>query len=229
MKKWTDLRRVAKSTALRCLHGNYLKGVIASLIVFIAGFFALSFMPLNVPDTVNYTDPKALLMSILPEGDISVTIKLLGISILLFLLLSAPLSIGVHRYYIEVAMSKKAKFSTIFTPFLNMGEIFSSCALVILSTLWKFLVAVVFFALPFALLIFSPTLGPLAQIAGFLLYIAAAIFALVFLSPCTMAPFFLAHKPELGALRSLILAYKKMRGRKREFLIFDLSFILWRV
>lgn len=229
MKQWTALRRFAKSSALLCLRGNYLKGVIASLFSFLVGFFALSFMPLRIPDTVNYTDPKALLMSMLPEGDISVTVKLLGISLILYLLLSAPLSIGIHRYYNEAALGKKPKLISILSPFLSIGEIFSSCALVIISTLWKFIVAAVLFAIPAALLIFSPTLGPLAQIAGFILYIIAIVLLLIFLTPCTMAPFFLATKPELGALKSLILAYGKMRGRKREFLVFDLSFILWRV
>ena len=230
MITWTNHRRQVKLHAKRSLVGNFLKGVLAALITFGFSVFALSFVPLKVPDTINATNPQDLFMSMIPEGDIKITLQLMVIAFLLYILLTAPLSIGKNRFYLQaVRGGKKPSFKTFFSAFTSLSEIFSSCVLVVISALWIAIMALVLLLPAAALMFLAPNLGPLAQNAGLVLYFAAILALLILSTPCIMAPFFLADKPELGAFRSLILAYKQMRGVKRELLVFDLSFALWRL
>lgn len=229
MITWTNHRRQVKMHAKRSLLGSFLKGVFGALLSFTASLFALSFMPLNMPDTINTTNLKELLMSVIPQGDTKTILGLAVISTLLYLLLIAPFKIGKHRFYLKAITGEKPKFKIFFSSFTSLSEVFSSCVLVVITAFWQVLLAVLLFAIPVGLLYFSPILGPLAKISSLVLYIAAAILFVILLTPCKMAPFLLAEKPERGAFKSLILAYKRMRGIKREFLVFDLSFILWRL
>lgn len=230
MKTWSIHRREVKLYAKRHFSGSFLKGIFAAILSFAASLFALSFVPLQIPVSFeNIPSPRELVLSFFPDGNLENTIYLLGISLLLYILLTAPLSIGKHRYYLMAMRSQKPKFKVVLTPFLNLGQVFSSCALVVLTAVFEILLAAILFVIPIGLLIFSPTLGPLAQIAGLVLYIVAFFMLLILFTPFAIAPFVLADKPELGAFKSILLAFKMLRGAKREFLVFDLSFVLWRL
>ncbi len=232
MKTWSARRHEIKLHARQSLAGNFLKGVFASLISFTLSLFALSFAPIKVPETsdlMQTTSLRELFLSMLPDGDLKTILMLLAISVVLYLLLTAPLRIGKHRFYLLAVRGKKVKFSTILTSFTNLKEVFSSCMLVILSGLWMLFYAVVLFIVPVALFVFSPTLGPLARIAGYILYFSALFLLLVLCTPFILAPFALAENPERGAFKSVLLAMKRLRGKKCEFLVFNLSFILWRL
>lgn len=230
MKTWSLHRREVKLYAKRQLSGYFLKGVFAAMLSFAASLFAISFMPLQLPTSFeSITSPGEFIRTLLPDGNLENTLYLLGVSTLLYLLLTAPLNIGKHRYYLMAMRNEKPKFTVFLAPFCNLREVFSACSLVVLSTLFELLLAAALLAIPVGLLIFSPTLGPLAQIAGLVLYIAAFLVILLLFTPFTIAPFVLADKPELGAFRSILIAFKKLKGAKLEFLVFDFSFILWRL
>lgn len=229
MMTWTTHRKEVKNHAKRSLAGNFLKGVFAALIAFTASVFALSFMPIQIPDAINTTSPEELLRSMIPSGDIKTTIQLVAISLLLYLLLTSPLSIGTHRFYLMAVRGEKPKFRIIFSSFTSLKEVFSSCVMAVVSTIWQTIYAALLFAIPFALIILSPKLGPLAQIAGLGLYIVAFFLLSVLCTPFMLAPFALAENPERGGFKSILIAMKRLRGAKLEFLVFNLSFILWRV
>lgn len=195
---------------------------------FFASLLAFYFLPINIPANIDPNmAPEELLAAMLPQGDIKTALALVGVSLLLNLLLTAPLSLGTHRFYLGVARGENPKFISIFAPFTNLKEVFSSCALVVISTIWKTLLYFLLLVVPTFLIVLSPSFGPLAITAGFVLYLIAFVALLIQCTPFTIAPFVLADKPERGAFKSILLAMKRLKGAKCEFLVFNFSFALW--
>ena len=228
-KTWKQHRVEVKAHARMSLHGNFFKAVFAGVVFTFFASLALSFLPLQVPDiTAVYANPEELFAAILPSEFTPQIIELFIITFVLYLLLTAPLNIGIHRFYLLANRGEKPKFRIIFSSFLSLREIFSSCALTIVVFIWQLLWALLLLAAPLALFVFSPILGPLAEIASYILYFAAMVLLLIAYAPFPLAPFIFAEDPARGAFKSVLLAMKLTRGRRRELCVFHLSFALWR-
>lgn len=230
MKTWSQHRYEVKAHAKRSLVGNFLKCAFALTISFSLSLIALSFLPFRLP-TAPTSDmtPEQLMAQILPNGFTNEIMLLLGIVLILQLLLTSPLRIGIWRFLLLCSRGEKPKFRVIFSSFLSLKEVFTALFLditiVILQAFW----ALLLFAVPFALTALSPILGPLAQMSGDLLLIVAAILFAIVCVPYKLAPIVLAEFREYSIFKALRIARKKAKGVKREFFVFDLSFILWRL
>lgn len=228
MKTWSQHRYEVKNHAKKSLVGRFLKCAIAFVISFVFGTLALSRLPFQVPNAISQnTTPEALLAQILPNGFTHDVIVLIVVSMFLYLLLIAPLSIGIWRYLLLASRGETPKLRSIFLPFFNLKEVFSACILTVLVSVFQIFWAVILFIIPIALSAFSPMLGPLAKLGGDLLLIIASILYAIVCTPYILAPIALAEMNEPSPLRAISVAHKKARGAKREFLVFRLSFILW--
>ncbi len=228
MKTWSQHRYEVKNHAKKSLVGRYLKCVTAFLVLFCLGTIALCFLPFQIPGAISKnTTLKALFAQILPNGFTREVILLIAISMLLYLLLTAPISIGIWRYFLLISRGEKLKLRTIFTPFLSLREVFNACILTVSVAVLQIFWAVILFIVPSALTAYAPMLGPLAKLSGDILSIVAVIVFFIVCVPYAIAPIVLAEHSEYSPFKALSIARKKSRGVKREFLIFRLSFILW--
>ncbi len=228
MKTWSQHRYEVKTHAKRSLVGNFLKCVFALAISFSLSFIALCFIPFQLPSapTPDIT-PEQLMAQILPNGFTREVVLLLVIVLLLQLLLTSPLKIGIWRFLLLCSRGEKPKFRTIFSSFLSLKEVFSACFLDITIAILQAFWAVLLFMLPITLTALSPMLGPLAQMSGDILSIAAAILFAIVCVPYKLAPIAFAEYRECSVFKALRIARKKAKGVKREFFVFELSFLLW--
>lgn len=229
MISWTAHRREVKYRAKLSLAGNMVKGIWMAFISFLLGSLALSFFPITVPETLP-ADMTAytLLRSFFPSELTPQFWALVAITVLLYLLLTAPFSVGMHRFFLRASRGEKPKFRVVFSPFTSFREIFGSCFLTIIVELWTILWSAVLFAVPLALIYFSNDLGPLALILGLPLYLCAIPCVLVAVAPFSLAPFLYAEDSSRGAFRSVRMAVKRARGARIELTVFQLSFLLWK-
>ena len=229
MTTWKNHRIQIKTHAKISLIGNFLKGIIAAGLTLVASAFALYFLPIPVVSQDELAAVKTIddLIRLFMPANLKVFVALAAIAFLLYMLLTAPLNIGKHKFYLLVVRGAKPKFSTVFSPFTDIAQIFRACSLAVISFVWQMVLSILLFAPSCALRIFSPLLGPLAEIGGYVLFVAAMFFFLLLCMPLMMAPFVLADNPECGAFKSILIAKKRLKGARIEFLVFNFSFTLW--
>lgn len=230
MISWTTHRRKVKATAKMSLVGSMVKGIWIVFFSFLLGSLSLSFFPVIVPDALpKNATPYEMLRCFFPSELTPQFWTLVGITILLYLLLTAPFSVGMHRFFLRVSRGEKPKFRVAFSSFMSFRQILGSCLLQIIIQLLTILWGVVCFAVPFALLYSSRFLGPLALIFGVPLYLCAIPCILVAIAPFSLAPFLYAEDPSRGAFRSVRLAISRARGARIELTVFQLSFLPWKI
>lgn len=230
MISWTEHRRAVKLKAKQALFGAMGKGIVITLLSILLGSAALAFFPVSVPDTLpqnasNYE----ILRAFLPRELNAQFWELVGVSMLLYLLLTAPFTVGMQRFFLRVWRGEKPKLRTVFRPFISLRMVLGSCWLSILVTVCKIGITVALLAGPMALLAFWDTLGPLALVFGAPLYFLAALCAAVLVLPLSFAYFLYAEDPTRGALHCVCKAYTRSRGARIELAVFQLSFIPWRI
>lgn len=229
MISWTTHRREVKYKAKMSLVGNMVKGIWMAFFSFLLGSLALSFFPISVPETLPAdASTWTLLRSFFPSELTPQFWGLIAVTALLYLLLTAPFSIGMHRFFLRASRGEKPKFRVVLSPFTSFREILGSCFLIIIINLLTILWGMLLFAVPLALIYFSKSLGPLALILGVPLYLCAIPCVLVAIAPFSLAPFLYAENSSRGALRSVWMALKRTRGARIELAVFQLSFLLWK-
>ncbi|MEG2378294.1 MAG: DUF975 family protein [Clostridia bacterium] len=229
---WTKRRRDAKRTAKISLAGSWLRGIWIAMIYFLASLLTLGFVPINIPNPLpdlNKIETAQLLRMFLPDTITTEYLLLIAVSIVLFLIVLSPLAVGISRFFLRVARGEKPKFSVAFESFLSLKQVAGSVVLAILTFVLRILWCGLLLAVPIGLVVFAPTLGPLATVFALPLYIIAMFGIFVAIAPYSLASFMYAQAPERGAFRSILAAVKCCKGHRIEFMIYQMSFLPWRV
>ncbi len=227
----TYARRKIKAEASRLLAGNWLKTFLIITIQLFLTMIVARLLPLRTPlveEIINAgNDGIALLKLFLPKVFTAKTAVSLIVTILLYLFVMSPFSIGVCRFFLEVAKGHRPKISVVFSVYASLKTVFSSVWLTLLvffiSSFWS----VVFMLIPIALIV----LGIIAnsRVISFfatLLVSVAFVFALLWNSRYAFASYIFAEGKN-GAFSSLRECIELMRGRTKECIMLRLSYFIW--
>ena len=219
MISWSTHRREVKQKAkLALLNGNMSKGILLFFVLTLFANIAFYFLPITFAIDATTKLPTVALPDTL---DFNFWL-LIAICVIIYLLLTAPLSIGINRFFLNAYRGEKTKIRTAFSPFLSLGEILGSCAILGIIELLTVLIMALPLALPIALILFNAHFGPLVIIIGFPITLLALFAMLIITAPFFLAYFVYAEKPEQGALKAFISAIKLSRGVKLEIVVFKL-------
>lgn len=227
MIPWSTHRREVKQKAkLALLNGNMSKGILLFFVLTLFANIAFYFLPITFAIDATTIDATTMLPRVVLPDTLDFNFWLLiAICVIIYLLLTAPLSIGINRFFLNAYRGEKTKIRTAFSPFLSLGEILGSCAILGIIELLTVLIMALPLALPIALILFNAHFGPLVIIIGFPITLLALFAMLIITAPFFLAYFIYAEKPEQGALRAFISAIKLSRGVKLEIVVFKLSLL----
>ena len=235
-----EARMKIKHAAQRALTGYRIPGSL--LVVFSAAIIMFCFNFIKIyPPAAPFTleQLSAMSNSELLQATVSmfvpdiITLAFLmrsGIVFLLLLLLVPAFNQGMRQYFCEVFHGQKPKIWVAFGWYADLGKLFGAIGLYLyiglLVGLWFILligiptiVSAIAFALESVLLYF---LSNLLLIAGIFFFA---------LKLCSYSPAYYIHaaNPQMGVLTAVKTSVKITRGKLFEYLIFELSFILWRL
>lgn len=230
--KRTFVRKRIKAQAMVSLQGSWMKAfgiIIAQLVLSV---FILSFLPLRMP-TVDeilgvQDDAMQMLRLFVPDVITKKTIASVVVTLALYVIVMAPLSVGICRFFLKVARGEKAKFSDAFSPYTSLRTVFASVWLELLiafmSAFWSFL-----FMLVPTLLIVLCAYAKLYFLANILIFLvpASALFSIFWNSRYVFAKYIFAEGKAEGAFASLRECISLMHGRTFECIILRASYLLW--
>jgi len=227
----TVARRVIKAAAMQNMRGNWLSAFAITLIQTLLAMLILGFFPLRIPleqELINAAgNPLMVLSLFLPQVITAKTITLMVVTVILYLLVMCPFSVGVGRFFLKIARGEKARFSDVFSVFTNIRTVFASVLLNILITLLG-----VFWS------VFALLMPMLALAAGFFIKSAFLIFvgtlflfvAMVFcglwVSRYNFAIYIFADRGQ-GAFAALRDCIRLLSGRNGEILLLRASYFGW--
>lgn len=228
------LRRMQmKFHAKRALPGNWLRVMLLVLISVLASSFCLSFILGKIDVSVLMSEnptPDALLQALIPQPITRNYLLLTGVSLLLYWLITSPLSVAIARFCIGIACLQKPKLPVALSVFTDFSLVLKSMALSLLVGVLKLLWGVFFLALPalvfYAGMFLSSTL--LTNLA-LLVYIASIILFVRKTLAYSPALYLFAENPSIGVFGAVRESYAITRGRLTEYFWFELSFIPMRL
>ena len=230
--KRTLVRKRIKAQAMVSLQGSWLKtfGIIIAQLAL--SVLILSFLPLHIPTVDELLgvqgDAMQMLRLFLPDVITKKTIASVIVTLALYIIVMAPLSVGICRFFLKVARGEKTKFSDAFSPFTSLKTVFSSVWLELLiafmSAFWSFL----FMLVPTLLIVLCAKAG-LYFVANILLPIlpVSALFSILWNSRYVFAKYIFAEGKSGGAFASLRECISLMRGRTVECIFLRASYLLW--
>ena len=201
--------------------------------MYLATSFILGFSPMSYPTQEQLLaasetgDMLELLKLFLPAEITKKTIASLGVVLLLNLVVTCPMNIGTCRFFLRVAAGQKGEMTDFFSAFCNLKLVFSSILLDIIIAAATLAVNAALLIIPAALAVLAYFVyyPPLFNLA-YLLWLAAAIFALLWCSRYTFARFILAEGKH-GAFKSFGLCLGLCKGRAKELMALRASYFLW--
>ena len=234
-----SMRRIRmKYHAKRALPGSWMRAMALVLISVLVGTLLVKLIPLQfsiswpTPTDQNYeTLPLLILQSIVTSLHTfiqSITqnqLLLCGAILVLCWLISSPLSIGVAHFHLGVARLQKPKLTAALSVFTDLGTVARSMGLTLWLSILRLFWAMIFFAIPFFVFYIAFTTSfPLLAILGDQFFLGA--FVLYFIKTLSYAPavILFADDPSLGIFGAVKKSKAIMRGRLKEFFLFELSF-----
>lgn len=227
----TLARRMMKAMAMKNMQGNWLRAFVLFFIGIIATTVIAGFLPVRTPlpeELAAATDTAEMLLLFVPKTITYKTIASVCVTAVLYLLVAAPFSVGMCRFFLRVARGEKARFSDAFSPFASLKTAFSSVWLFLLvlfiSAFWSFLL----FLIPIAVMILaiitdSWILGQLSLIVS----AAVSVFAILWTSRYMFATYIFAEGKSGGAFSSLRECIRLMHYRSGECIKLRASYFGW--
>ncbi len=140
------------------------------------------------------------------------------LSLIILLIIAAPLSLGTVMFYLEVASGAAPQLTTIFQGFHQFGQSFLTFLLIsLISVAYGWLIDI-----PLALALNSNSWG-----LYFLYYIVLLILTIVLFLPFSWIYYVMADQPELSAVEVLMESRRIMKGHLWEYILLQLYFIPW--
>lgn len=220
-----------KAMALKNMQGNWLRSFVLFIISILATTVIIGFLPIRTPlpeELMAVTDPVEMLMLFVPKTITYKTIASVCVTVVLYLLVTAPFSVGLCRFFLKVARGEKALFSDAFSPFASLKTVFSSVWLFVLvlfiSAFWSFL----FILIPVTVMILAVMIDSwfLAQIS-LILAVAVSIFAVLWTSRYMFATYLLAEGRSGGAFSCLRECIRLMHYRSGECMKLRATYFGW--
>lgn len=226
------MRRIRlKFHAKRVIPGNWMRSMFLILVSMLASSFCFSYLVRTVDLSALMAENRTyetILNALIPQPITRNYLLLLVVSLLLYWLVISPLMVGINRFFIGVARVQKPKLSTAFSIFCDFGLILRSMGLSLWVGILKCLWALLFYALPY-LLTYAATLMSsflLLNLSMVLTVVCAVLLALKVLS-YSPAPILFAEDPSIGVFGAVRNSVAITRGHLVEYLIFELSFLLY--
>ena len=230
MSNFTIVRRAAKLRAKTVLSANLGLCVAVTAITGVISFLGGIATSYFLPDTATLMATEDV-MVYLPS------IALTQLLTVLFSLLICPLTIGTSAFFMSHIRDKKTGIPEIFTWFGETQKLKAALG----ATLWYLLISIgwtaVYLAAPGALMIWLASLTPivgmsegmnlLLLIGALLLFLTCAVFGEAKIMSYMPALYMVAETPQRGVRETFRTCAALMRGRKWEFFVLQLSFILW--
>lgn len=239
-----NLRKQIKYNGKRCLYNNWGKAVaIVLLMMSVALLFTVVELIISLvfgtPQFVDYGNDGYWLNN-LPNTSL-LSIVLTAIMSLGAFLVTAPLNLGITRWYYELSEGESPEILSIFNCF-SSRQYFRALSLQI-HTLGRMLIwALIYFALPAALLaasIWAMNYGPyymnadmcyvIGSMGTFFAGLAGLFFGVLY--AVNMQKYFLARyyvaNEQLGVWEALKKSRHASKGRRGEIMLFKLSFLPW--
>ncbi len=227
----TLARRMMKAMAMKNMQGNWLRAFTLFLISILATTVIIGFLPVRTPlpeELAAVTDPVEMIMLFVPKTITYKTIASVCVTAVLYLLVAAPFSVGICRFFLRVARGEKARFADAFSPFTSLKTVFSSVWLFLLmlfvSAFWSFL----FLLIPITIMILAIIIDSwiLSQIA-LIASVAVSVFAILWTSRYTFATYLLAEGKSGGAFASLRECIRLMHYRSGECMKLRATYFGW--
>ncbi len=227
----TYARKMIKAQAWANLSGNWFRAFVAILL---QSFFALaivSLLPIRIPAREEILkaagDTAQLIRLFMPNAITSKTVALIITTLVLYLIVLSPFSIGLCRFYLKASRGEKGKISDVFSVYTNLKTVFSSVWLTLLvffiSSFWT----VIFMLIPMALMLCASFLkSALLLYLSVLLVPVASFFTIFWNSRYSFASYIFAEG-KLGAFASLRECISLINGRTKECLALRASYLLW--
>ncbi len=227
----TLARRMMKAMAMKNMQGNWLRAFTLFIISIVVTTVIIGFLPVRTPlpeELAAVTDPAQMLMLFVPKTITYKTIASVCVTVVLYLLVAAPFSVGLCRFFLRVARGEKAGFSDAFSPFASLKTVFSSVWLFLLvlfvSAFWSFLLLLIPVTVMFlAIIIDSWIIGQISL----LLAVAVSIFAVLWTSRYMFATYLLAEGKSGGAFSCLRECIRLMHYRSGECMKLRASYFGW--
>ncbi len=229
----TYARKRIKEEAWGNLSGNWFKSFVIMLLQSIFTMVIFSLLPIRIPEMQEIMnasgDPRAMLRLFFPNVITEKTVASIAVTVIIYLLVMSPFSIGNCRFFLKVARGEKGKLSDVFSAYTSLKTVFSSVWLtlltIFLSTFWTLLFSII----PATLVLVASYIKSalLLYLATFLVPIAS-LFALLWNSRYTFASYIFAEG-KLGAFASLRECISLMHGRNGECIMLRFSYLLWDV
>ncbi len=232
--KRTFVRKRIKAQAMVKLHGNWLKAFGIIIIQILLSVLILSLLPIRMPSTEEMLsvqdDAMQMIRLFLPDVITRRTIASAIVTLVLYVIVLSPLSVGLCRFFLKVARGEKAKFADAFSPFTSLKTVFASVWLEFLIAFISAFWSALFVFIPTLLVVLCAHTG-LYFIVNILLPIipASVIFSLLWNSRYVFAKYIFAEGKSGGAFASLRECISLMHGRTVECIFLRASYFLWDV
>ena len=213
----------ARGILLRTLFACLAVTVIGKILSVLGGFLASGILPYNM--LTQETD----LLNYFPD-----ILKYMGI-ILGVMLISSPLTMGIYSWFYELSALRKQKISSIFNWMGDTRLIFKALSASLwfaaLGMMWAVAYMIVPASLYFYLRVFAAGSNPMGMYsAGLLenvLLIAGIVLTATRVISYQPALFVLAGNPEMSVRKAFAECSRYMNGRRMEYFLFALSFLVW--
>ena len=227
----TFARKLIKAQAWGNLRGNWLRAFLAMIIESFLAMLILSLLPIRRPligEVMKAAgDTEQLIRLFIPNEITERMVALVIVTIILYLIVLSPFSIGFCRYYLKAGKGEKGNLSDVFSVYTSLKTVFSSVWLSLLiffiSSFWT----VIFMLIPIALMICAVFLEiEILYYLSILLVPVACLFTAFWNSRYRLARYIFAEG-RLGAFASLRECSSLLYGRGGEILMLRVSYVLW--
>jgi len=227
------MRKIIKAEAWKNLAGNWLKAFLIKAIQGVIFMVIFSRFPIRVPAVEEIVavqdDAVAMLRLFMPSEITPKMLALIGVTLLLYLLVMAPLNIGICRFFLKVSKGEKPKISEAFSVYTSLKTVFASVWLsllvVMMSAFWMF----VFALIPVALVLLGSYLKSVLVInVAFTIAPLVGFFAGLWSGRYAFASYVFAEG-EKGAFGSLRECISLLRGKNWECVVLGASYTIWAV
>ena len=228
------IRKRIKLMAQGLLAGSWLRSFLIVLLQTLLYAAIISFLPIRIPtlsEIANFEGTQyEMLMMFVPKVITERTIALCVITLILYVLVMAPFSVGICRFFLRVASGAKGKISDVFSVYTNLRTVFSSVWLLIIIFLLSAIWMIVFMLIPITVAVCGSMIkSPLLVSFAGLLAPISAVFGLVWVSRYEFARFILAEGRAKGAFSAISECFSLLKNRTGECLALRTSYILWDV
>lgn len=225
-------RKRIKAEASFQMGGSWLSSLLIMIINGVMAGFILSLLPLRAPEVNEILEAgenvlEAFLL-FLPREITTRTVASFVVTGALFMLVMFPFGIGIKRFFLKVAHGEKGKVSDVFSVYGDLRLIFSSVFLWVMLFLLSCFWAIVFSIIPYVILALGFYLSSAAIVSfSWLLFVAAGIFTVFWVSRYDFAGYILASGKCRNAFSSLRACFRLIKGRTGELLRLRASYIVW--